>query len=258
MRLIGTAASGIRAQQAALDTVGNDIANVNTIGYKESEVTFAETLTNVRRGEGTTVLGMPVGGMLDVGVGAKISGLRTNFETGKMLAGESVLDLAIDGDGFFQVLRPNGEVAYTRAGSFKADQDGNIVDNHGNFLEPSINIKDGTDLAVSHEGLVTGKLYGEEYEFGQITLVKFINPEGLYKMENSLFSATENSGLPETGAGNGDGFGMIRSYALEGSNVELTKSMTDLIQIQRAYQLNSRMVNNGDQMWSMANELKRR
>ncbi len=258
MRLIGTAATGIRAQQAALDTVGNNIANVNTTGFKASEMNFAETLTNAVRVEGTTLLNTAVGDPLDVGVGAVISGVRTDFRPGNYTPTDNPLDLAVDGQGFFQVVRPDGQIAYTKAGMFKADVNGDLVDRYGNYLEPTINVDGATDVAVSPEGIVTGKIDGEEQEFGQITLARFVNPEGLSRQENSLYLETAASGTPEIEEPNTETVGVIRPFTQEQSNVDLGKQMTDLIQIQRAYQLNSRMVKDGDQMWSLANELRRR
>lgn len=258
MRLIGTAASGIQAQQAALDTVANNIANVNTVGFKASEITFDEALTNAVRAEGTTLLDSPVGDALNIGVGTLPSSVRTDFQAGDFTPTDSPLDLAIEGSGFFQVRRPDGQIAYTKAGNFKVDVNGDLVDSFGNYLEPVINTQGATDISVSPEGIVSGKIGGEEQELGQITLVRFANPEGLSRQENNLYLATANSGAPAVGApGVGSPVGLIRPYTLEQSNVDLAQAMTDLIRIQRAYQMNARVVSDGDQMWGQANQLRR-
>lgn len=241
-----------------MDTVANNIANVNTVGFKASEVTFDEALTDAVRAQGTTLLDNPVGDPLNIGVGTLPSSVRTDFQPGTFTPSDNPLDLAIDGPGFFQVRRPDGQIAYTKAGIFKADENGDLVDNYGNYLEPSVNVEGATDISVSPEGIVSGKINGEEQELGEITLASFVNPEGLDRQENNLYLETANSGAPDVETpGQDSPVGIIRPYTLEGSNVDLAQAMTDLIQIQRAYQMNSRVVSDGDEMWSLANQIRR-
>jgi flagellar basal-body rod protein FlgG len=262
MRLIGTAESGIRAQQLAIDTIGNNLANVNTPGYKANQVDFAEALsTEVRSGE------VPKGGnttVPTVGIGAGViyNSIGTDFNQGTLTPTDRPLDLGIEGAGFFQVKTPDGNTAYTRVGNFQVDGSGQLADMQGNVLQPNITIpSDATDLMVGKNGEITGVVAGEEKNFGQLALAAFQNPEGLQKSNDNLFLTTVDSGTPQVGQpgsviGN-QVLGSIRSKSLEQSNVDMSASMTDLIQVQRAYQLNARLVSDGDQMWSIANSIRR-
>ncbi|KLU65030.1 flagellar basal-body rod protein FlgG [Desulfosporosinus acididurans] len=261
MRLLGTGAAGIRAQQLAMDTIGNNIANVNTLGYKESQVDFAEALsTQVQTANpkftGNTAI------TTGVGAGVLTSGIGTNFQQGTLSPTDRPLDLGIDGAGFFQVRTADGNTAYTRVGNFQVDGSGQFADMQGNLLQPSIKIPAGvTNLKVSAKGKVSGDVAGKETTFGQISLVGFQNPEGLSKNADNLYTATVNSGAPQVGQpGNTMGnvtLGTIRGQSLEQSNVDLAASMTDLIQAQRAYQLNARLISDGDEMWGIANTIRR-
>jgi len=260
MRLIGTAASGIRAQQVAIDTIGNNIANANTPGFKATQTNFAEALsTEVRSGAiktggntGSTVLG----------VGVVYNAIGTNFQQGVLAPSDRPLDLGIDGSGFFQVKIPDGKTGYTRVGAFQVDGSGQIADGQGNVVQPSITIPSGaTDLSVTPNGEITGVIAGAKKIFGQISLAGFKNPAGLQQSGNNLFLPTVNSGTPQVGQpGSTIGnqvLGTIRGQSLEQSNVDLATSMTDLMQVQRAYQMNARLVQDGDQMWGIANTLRR-
>lgn len=263
MRLVGIAASGIHAQQVALDIIGNNIANVNTVGYKENKINFAESLsTEVRSGntkpEGTT------GGIATMGLGSGVlynaSGI--NFQQGALVGSDRPLDLGISGSGFFQVKIPNGRTGYTRAGSFQVDEAGQLADMQGNVVQPSILIPAGaTELAVAPAGEITGVIDGKKKVFGQILLVGFQNPQGLQENGENVFIATVNSGTPQVGQpGTTSGnqvLGTIVGQSLEQSNVDLATSMTDLIQVQRAYQMNAKLIQNGDQMWGIANSMRR-
>jgi flagellar basal-body rod protein FlgG len=261
MRLLGTAASGIRAQQTAIDTIGNNLANVNTLGFKENQVDFAETLsTQVQTadpkftGNTATTVG--------VGSGVLINAIGTNFQQGTLAPTDSSLDLGIEGEGFFQVKTPGGNIAYTRAGNFQVDGSGQLADRQGNLVQPSILIPaEATNIKVNATGEVTGNIAGAETSLGQITLAGFQNPEGLQKNGDNLYMPTVNSGAPQVGQpGSTVGslsVGTIRSQSLEQSNVDLAASMTDLIQAQRAYQMNARLITDGDQMWGIANTIRR-
>ncbi|AFM42682.1 flagellar hook-basal body protein [Desulfosporosinus acidiphilus SJ4] len=261
MRLLGTGAAGIRAQQMAIDTIGNNIANVNTLGYKEGQVDFAEALAT-----GTQTADQKFTGnkSINTGVGAGVltNGIGTNFQQGTLAPTDSPLDLGIDGAGFFQVKTADGTTAYTRAGNFQLDGTGQLADMQGNLLQPNITVPAGaTDIKVSANGEVTGDVAGASTTIGQISLVGFQNPEGLEKKADNLYAATVNSGAPQVGRpGSTLGaltLGTIRGQSLEQSNVDLAASMTDLIQAQRAYQLNARLISDGDQMWGIANTIRR-
>ncbi|ODA42495.1 flagellar hook-basal body complex protein [Desulfosporosinus sp. BG] len=263
MRLIGTAASGIRAQQVAIDTIGNNIANVNTLGFKANQVDFAEALStevlyrNKKTGGKTDVT------TLDLGSGIVCNGIGTDFQQGTLTQTDRSLDLGIDGAGFFQVRTPDGTMGYTRVGAMQVDGSGQLSDMQGNIVQTNGLIPSGaTEVAVAANGDITGVSDGENMTFGQIVLVGFQNPEGLLRKENNLFVPTVNSGEPQVGqpgnttAGNLV-LGTIRGQSLEQSNVDLATSMTDLMQVQRAYQVNARLVQDGDQMWGIANALRR-
>lgn len=263
MRLIGTAASGIRAQQVALDTIGNNMANANTPGFKANQMNFAEALsTEVRSGNSKNAGDAGVA-TLGVGAGVIYSASGTNFQQGTLASSDRPLDLGIDGSGFFQVETPDGKTGYTRVGAFQVDGSGQIADLQGNVVQPSISIpSDATDLSVTSNGEITGVVGGVKTLLGQIFLAGFQNPEGLQRNGNNLFVPTANSGAPQVGqpgsttAGK-QGLGTIRGQSLEQSNVDLAASMTDLIQVQRAYQMNARLVSDGDKMWGIANTMRR-
>lgn len=262
MRLVGTAAAGLRVQQLALDIIGNNLANVNTPGFKANQMIFAEALaTEVRSGkinsEENTVI------TLDVGAGVVPKASGTNLQQGILKHTARSLDLGINGAGFFPVRTPDGEISYTRAGAFQIDGTGQLVDMQGNVVQINGAIPPGTrEVAIAANGDITGVSDGESRVFGQLVLAGFQNPEGLQRNANNLFVPTVNSGEPQIGqpgsttAGNLV-LGTIRDQSLEQSNVDVAASMTDLIQVQRAYQMNARLVSDGDKMWGMANALRR-
>lgn len=262
MRLIGTAESGIRAQQLAIDTIGNNLANVNTLGFKASQVDFAEALsTQVRSGNPSTG-GNTRAAVLGIGAGVVYNAIGTDFQQGTLTPTDRTLDLGIAGAGFFQVKTPDGSTAYTRVGNFQVDESGQLANRQGNIVEPRISIPpDAADFVVAKNGEIRGVVAGAETTLGQISLAGFQNPEGLQKIGDNLFIPTVNSGAPQIGQpGSTTGnqvLGSIRSKALEQSNVDMTASMTDLLQVQRAYQINARLVSDGDHMWGIANSLRR-
>ncbi|MDR3600687.1 MAG: flagellar hook-basal body complex protein [Desulfosporosinus sp.] len=262
MRLIGTAASGLRAQQVAMDTIGNNLANVNTLGFKASQADFAEALS-VEVSAGNTKTGGTTGGVtLGLGSGVVYSAIGTDFKQGTLTHSDSPLDLGIDGAGFFQVKTPDGTTSYTRVGNFHVDGSGQLTDGQGNVVQPkSLIPADATELSVASNGEITGVSAGAKRILGQISLVGFQNPEGLQKTGDNLFMSTVNSGTPQVGQpgttiGN-QVLGTIHGQSLEQSNVDLADSMTDLLQVQRAYQMNARLVSDGDQMWGTANSIRR-
>lgn len=261
MRLIGTAESGIRAQQVAIDTIGNNMANANTPGFKANQVDFAEALStvvlsgNIKTGGNTGVATQGLGS------GVVYNAIGTDFKQGTLAPTDRPLDLGIDGAGFFQVKTPDGGTAYSRVGDFQTGS-GQLTDMQGNVVQPSISIpSDATNVIVASNGEIKGIVAGAEKTFGQISLVGFQNPEGLQKNGDNLFKATVNSGVPQVGQpGTTIGtlvLGTIRGKSLEQSNVDLATSMTDLMQVQRAYQMNARLVQDGDQMWGIANTIRR-
>ena len=263
MRLIGTAASGIRAQQVAIDAIANNIANVNTPGYKANQMDFAEALSTEVRSGSTKNGGNTGVATLGVGAGVIYNASGTNFQQGTLAPSDRPLDLGINGSGFFQVQTPDGAMAYTRVGAFQVDGSGKLADMQGNVIQPTITIHaDATDLSVTSKGEITGFVAGTKTTFGQILLVGFQNAEGLLRNGDTLFMPTVNSGAPQVGQPGSITvgklvLGMIRGQSLEQSNVDLAASMTNLMQVQRAYQVNARLVSDGDKMWGIANSMRR-
>ena len=269
MRILSSAASGMRAQQVALDTLGNNIANVNTPGFKAERTEFAQALASEIRVADDNA------GITNSGIGSGVlyNGITANFKQGNLASTDNPLDLGIDGEGFFQVALPEGRIGYTRAGAFKLDASGNLSDAQGNLLLGRevdndqaeigpIRVPVGTTgVTVDASGQLTGLVDGQKQNLGQIILVAFENPQGFMKVGDSIYVQTANSGEPVVGSpGTQTGtlaLGTIRPKSLEQSNVDLGRTMTDLIQVQRAYQMNSRMIQNGEQMWSLANSLRR-
>lgn len=263
MRLIGTAASGLRAQQVALNTIGNNLANVNTLGFKQNQVDFAEALSTQVPAVNTQQTGGNTGAAtVGIGAGVVYNAVGTDFQQGILSPTDSPLDLGIEGIGFFQVKTSDGNTAYTRAGNFQVDGSGQLTDMQGNVVQPRVSIpSNATDLMVTPTGQIKGKVGGTETTFGQISLVAFQNPEGLQRNGDNLFVPTVNSGAPQIGQpgstiGN-EVLGTIRGKSLEQSNVNLAAAMTDLIQVQRSYQLNARLVSDEDAMWGTANSIRR-
>lgn len=262
MQLIGTAASGIRAQQEAIDMIGNNLANVDTSGFKASQADFAETLATAVRPVNANNGGNANPVPLNVGVGVMYMAMGTNFQQGTLVPTDQPLDLGISGSGFFEVKTPDGTTGYTRAGQFRTDESGLLTDIRGNVVQPKIQVPaDASSLIVKENGEIRGMVAGKETVLGQITLTGFQNPEGLEATEDNLFVPTANSGAPQVGQPGGtvgnQTLGTIRSQSLEQSNVDLAVSMTDLLQAQRAYQMNARLVSDGDQMLGIADTLRR-
>ena len=274
---------GFFQPQQRLDMLGNNAANVGTVGFKaqidEAAQAFEplETEANAAKYAQGPGANQGVGGQGVAGA-ALYFGKRSDFGQGPIVDTGNPWDLAITGEGFFQVKGDNGEVLYTRAGNFHLDASGRLTDAAGRFLQltdaqgqvlnpPPAIPADATAVTVKEDGTVTAKSQGQEFVVGRIPLAMFANPNGLLQREGSLYQATTESGaairgLAGTGIGNENqnwnaGFGTIRSGALEQSNVDLAGTMLSLIQAQRAYQLEARMVKQNDDMWGQANAIRR-
>lgn len=260
-RSLQTAALGMSAQQTSVDNIANNLANANTTGYKRSRVVFQDLLyQNVQAsGEGGTGGGAQPA-ELQMGHGATAVATVRNFSQGGFSDTGNALDLAINGDGFFQVRRPNGSLAYTRDGTFTLSSEGTIVTQTGLRLEPSINVPpNAVEIDVNQEGVVSARLQGESemVELGQLELARFPNSAGLRPMGGNLFEQTESSGQPFLGAPGQNGMGTIRQGFLEKGNVDVVQEMVSMIQAQRTYELNSRMVKTSADMMQTANNIKR-
>ena len=262
LRALWTSASGMIAQQTNLDVTTNNLANVNTVGFKRERADFADLMYQIDREPGAPVepgSSLPTG--VQVGLGPRVVGTTRMMGQGNVQVTDNPLDLAIEGDGFFQVLKPNGDVAYTRAGGWiRNGDDGQLVNVDGLFLEPPITIPaDAEEVMVSPEGIVSIRTQGETEteEIGQIELVRFVNPAGLRKMGKNLYEATAASGDPITGNPGEEGLGHIAQRTLEISNVEVVEEMVNLIIAQRAYEANSKGVQTADELLRIANGIKR-
>jgi len=255
---MNTAASGLHALSHRLDVIANNLANVNTVGFKKARANFEDLLYQVRRQPGSeNSLGdiTPAGILL--GTGVRLSSTQFCFEQGSFDQTGKQLDLAIDGAGLFQVrvfedMGPNG-IGYTRAGNFFRNANGEIVlgNSNGFRLEPPITIsEDATSVTIGSDGrvLVTTPGATEPEEVGQIELARFVNPEGLLAKGQNVYVETQASGPPIVGVPTEEGFGAILQGSLEQSNVEPVRELVDLIQTQRSFELNGRSISAADEM----------
>lgn len=259
MRALFTAATGMEAQQANIDAIANNIANVATTGYKRSRTEFQDLFYETVQAPGATTADgatLPVG--IQVGHGVQLSSVNTIFSPGDRINTGNALDMAIDGAGFFQVQRPTGESVYTRDGTFKLNGDGELVTANGYQVIPVINVPpDALSITVLPDGTVNAVIPGSTTpaNLGQIQLARFPNPAGLRKAGGNLLEATEASGDPETGIPAQNGFGAVSSGFLEGSNVEVAEELVQMIIAQRAFEVNSRVIQAGDEMLRVAAQL---
>ena len=260
IRGLYTAATGMNSMQHQIDVTSNNIANVNTMGFKLDRAEFQDLMyesLNYTAGKTSANTNNPTG--IDVGLGVRVSGIQKSFLEGDLKLTSNTLDLAIEGNGFFQITMPNGETTYTRNGAFKLDSEGNIVNGNGYMLNPQITVPDNlVDLTIANDGTVTASDpdTGAVSQLGQITIVDFINKAGLTPMGESVFMASEASGDPIEGNPTEDQFGGIRQGMVELSNVKLVNEMVDLITAQRAYEANSKAITTSDDMLAIVNQLK--
>ena len=259
MRALYTAASGMQAQQYNIDTISNNLANVNTGGFRRNEARFQDLIYQNLRVPGTPVGAsvVPVG--QDVGLGVKIGASEKTFTQGVLQQTDNPLDLAIQGDGFFQVTRPDGTIAYTRDGSFKRDANGTIVTADGYLLSPQITIPpSATAVSVGTDGTVSAQIPGQQQPqtLGQLTLVRFTNAAGLSPLGQNLFLQTGASGAPTISQPGLNGAGTLQRGYLEASNVSVVTEMVNLITAQRAYEANSKAISTADSMLSTAVQMK--
>lgn len=244
--------TGLAAQDKQLSTISNNLANVNTTGFKRDRANFQDLMYQTERQPGglsSQNTELPSG--LQLGTGVRVAATSKEHTQGDMKVTDQSLDMAIDGDGFFQVLKPDGEIAYTRNGEFQLNSEGDIVTPNGNPLEPNINIpEDATSVTIGRDGTVSAKIANEPepQQLGQIDLAEFVNPQGLQAIGSNLYQETAASGDPLIGEAGVDGIGTIEQGMLEGSNVEVVEEMVNMITTQRAYEMNSKVVSSSDQM----------
>lgn len=261
IRALRTGASGMTAQQLNVDTIANNLSNINTTGFKRSKVEFQDVLYQNLRQAGSSASAeniIPVS--LEIGYGSKPISTSRIFNEGSLTPTDQPLDLAITGDGFFQISMADGSIAYSRDGSFKLSADGRVVTNDGFFLMPDLTIpQDAEQISVGLDGTVQVYLPGqpEPQDIGRMELAKFLNPGGLNAVGHNLFTATVSSGDPILGNPSEGGFGEVAQGYLEMSNVEVVEEMVNMIIAQRAYEINSKAIQTADDMASLANNLKR-
>ncbi|MDY6986658.1 MAG: flagellar basal-body rod protein FlgG [Thermodesulfobacteriota bacterium] len=261
LRTLWIAASGMQAQKLNIDVISNNLANVNTTGFKRSRADFQDVLYETLRPAGaSSSAGTEVPTGIQLGQGTRPVATQKIFLQGDYHQTENQLDMAIEGDGFFQILEPNGEVAYTRAGAFKLDSEGRIVTSDGFLMEPEISIPtDSLMVSIGTDGTVSVLQPGqtEPVELGTIQLAKFANPAGLSSIGRNLYLPTSASGEEITGTAGEDGFGTIAQGYLEMSNVSVVDEMVNMIAAQRAYEINSKAIQTADELLQMANSMKR-
>lgn len=261
MRALRTAASGMYAQQLSIDTISNNLANVNTNGFKKSTVEFQDLIyQTMQTSHSVRNLGTVVPAELQIGHGVKPVAIEKSFTQGSPINTDNPLDLSIEGDGFFQVRKPDGDISYTRDGNFKRSADGRMVTSDGYVLDPEIVFpEDTTEVAIDREGYVYVNVSGrsDSLELGQIELARFTNPAGLRSKGQNLYKETDASGIPILGTPGQDGMGEINQGYLEASNVEVVEEMVNMIVAQRAYEVSSKAIKTTEDMLYLANNLKR-
>lgn len=260
-RALFTAATGMIAQQLNVDTTANNLANVNTTGFKRSRVDFQDLLYQTSRAPGSpTAQGAEAPTGIQVGSGVRPASTQRIFSQGDFQETGNPLDLVIEGDGFFQVLRGDGTTAYTRAGSFRKDANGRMVNPDAYALQPEITIPaQAVNISIGTDGVVSVTLAGSStpQQVGTIELARFSNPAGLNAIGRNLFLPTAASGNAITGAPGSQGVGTLSQGFIEMSNVKVVEEMINLIIGQRAYEAGSRAVQTADEMLQLANSLRR-
>ncbi|MGJ5820749.1 flagellar basal-body rod protein FlgG [Paludibaculum fermentans] len=262
IRALFSAASGMEAQQTNVDNIAHNLANANTVGYKMRRAQFQDLLyqTMVQPGAAAGSQTVVPSG-LQIGLGTRVSANEISFAQGSFSSTGNPLDLVIQGRGFFQIRRANGEIAYSRAGQFQMDSDGNIVTGDGDALEPQITVPpEAQSITIGSDGTVSYTLPGQTATQlgGQIQLANFTNPAGLNSIGKNLYAPTDASGEPTIGTPGGqEGIGALLQGYVEQSNVSVVEAFVDLIVSQRAYEANSKVVKAADEMYQQVNNMTR-
>jgi flagellar basal-body rod protein FlgG len=259
IRALWTSATGMAAQQMNLDVIANNLANVNTAGFKKSNLQFQEMMYDTEKGVGasstdssTTPSGM------QVGYGSKPVATERDFTEGNLQQTGNTFDVAIQGTGFFKITLPDGTNAYTRDGSFMENADGQLVTNQGYLVTGAGSIpQNAQNITIGSDGTISATVNSQPVKISPITISTFPNPQGLNSLGDNLFQATEASGTANDGQTPGsNGIGTISQGYIETSNVQVVTEMVNMIQAQRAYEINSKAIQTSDQMMQMANNLK--
>lgn len=261
IRSLWSAATGMQAQTLNIDVISNNLANVATTGFKKSRADFQDLLYQTLRSPGVSSSAetqVPTG--IQVGTGVRPAATQKMFTQGEFLHTQNDLDMAIEGGGFFQVIQPNGETAYSRAGAFKLDSEGRVVTSDGFPMEPELNIPaDTVAISIGIDGTMSVLLAGDNQpsEIGNIELAQFTNPAGLRSIGRNLYIPSASSGDDTTGTPGENGFGNIAQGYLESSNVSVVDEMVNMIVAQRAYETNSKTIQASDEMLQTATNLRR-
>lgn len=261
MRSLDIGATGMMAQQLNVDTISNNIANMTTTGFKRQRAAFLDLIyQNLDRpGSASSDAGTLVPSGIQMGLGVRAGAVYRMTGQGAIEITENPLDLAVTGEGYFQIELPNGNTAYTRDGTFQLNENGELVTVQGYRVEPGITVPDDAkDIDINANGEVLVSIEGQVamQNLGQLELASFINPVGLEAVGDNLFLETEASGAPINGNPGEDQFGAIRQGALEQSNVNVVEEITRLIAAQRAYEMNSNVISTSDEMMQVVGQLK--
>ncbi|MFC3072498.1 flagellar basal-body rod protein FlgG [Shinella pollutisoli] len=251
MKALAIAATGMNAQQTNLEVIANNIANINTTGYKRARAEFSDLLYQTERAAGVPNRAnqavVPEGAI--VGLGVKTAAVRNLHLQGGLTSTGNAFDMALIGRGWFQIEAADGSTLYTRSGAFNTNAEGQLVTLDGYTVVPGITVPpEATDITVSRSGQVFATVGAEQQELGQITLAKFVNEAGLEPLGENLFRETAASGPANVGTPDEEGFAYIQQNYLESSNVDPVKEITDLISAQRAYEMNSKIIQAADEM----------
>ena len=251
------AKTGLDAQQTRMSVVSNNLANVNTTGFKQDRAVFEDLLyQNIRQAGGQSSQDTQLPSGMNLGTGVRIVATEKLFTQGSLLNTDNALDVAIRGRGFFQVLSPDGNLAYTRDGTFQRNATGELVTASGYLVQPSITIPDGAQsITIGNDGTVSIQLAGQPApsQVGTLETVDFINPTGLQPVGENLYVETASSGAAQAGTPGLNGFGSIAQGVLEGSNVNVVAELVSMIETQRAYEMNSKAISTNDQMMQYLN-----
>lgn len=241
--------TGVQAQDAKLQAIANNLANVNTVGFKRDRVMFEDLFYQVERqpgAQGEDGNAAPAG--VQLGNGTRLVGTQKVFTNGNLQTTGQNLDIAIVGQGFLQVEGPNGRPAYTRAGQLQVNAEGRLTNAQGQRVQPEITIPAGATVTISENGMVSATVNGAVTELGQLRLTGFTNPTGLLALGDNLYQETTASGAPAEGIPGAEGLGKIKAGSLEGSNVQVVEEMVDMIAAQRTYEMNTKVLSAADSM----------
>lgn len=251
------AKTGLDAQQTRMTVISNNLANTNTVGFKKGRAAFEDLLyQNVRQTGAQTSQQSQAAVGLEVGTGVRVVATERNFSQGNLLQTQNPLDMAVNGRGFFQILLPDGTQAYTRNGAFQLSSDGQLVTDSGYLVQPGVSVPaEAQSLSVAGDGTVSVQLPGQPQAqiIGNVQLADFVNPAGLQGYGENLYIETGASGPPQAGTPGLGGLGKLTQGSLESSNVNVVEELVNMIETQRAYELNSKAISAADQMLAYVN-----